>query len=281
MRRWEKLGDGRERLVIDAEDGTNPMYVYGKDREEILEKLATTVETGQSTIQRLRSTVAATPTASNSAHAPAQGAPQGPAAAPRRAQPTADDVMVAAADITNPAKAPQAARTLLRAAGIDVDGMVRDQSASRVARVGREWNAAHPDFPTDSRNSRMLIDRASLNVGFENISAQALDTAYAQLLAENMLFETEEGAPANGNGNTNGTEPAQPGGSQEPRTVRPRMATSYSRNQLTARTPAAQPKPKYTRAEIEAMNTRDFRAKVLDVPDVRAWYEREFSGAVA
>lgn len=189
--------------------------------------------------------------------------------------------MVAAADITNPAKAPQAARTLLRAAGIDVDGMVRDQSASRVARVGREWNAAHPDFPTDARNSRMLIDRASLNVGFENISAQALDTAYAQLLAENMLFETEEGAPANGNGNTNGTEPAQPGGSQEPRTVRPRMATSYSRNQLTARTPAAQPKPKYTRAEIEAMNTRDFRAKVLDVPDVRAWYEREFSGAVA
>ena len=279
MRRWEKLTDGRERLVIDAEDGTNPMYVYGKDREEILEKLATTVETGQSTIQRLRSTVAAKPTATST---PASATvPGASSSAPRRTVPTADDVMVAAADITNPAKAPQAARTLLRAAGIDVDGMVRDQSASRVARVGREWNAAHPEFPTDDRNSRMLIDRASLNVGFENISAQALDTAYAQLLAENMFFETEESAPANGSGNGNGTEPAQPGGSQEPRTVRPRMATSYSRNQLTARTPGAQPKPKYTRAEIEAMNTRDFRAKVLDVPDVRAWYEREFSGAVA
>ena len=127
----------------------------------------------------------------------------------------------------------------------------------------------------------MLIDRASLNVGFENISAQALDTAYAQLLAENMFFQTEEPAPANGNGNTNGTEPAQPGGSQEPRTVRPRMATSYSRNQLTARTPAAQPKPRYTRAEIEAMNTREFQQKVVNVPEVFDWYNREFSGAVA
>jgi hypothetical protein len=197
--------------------------------------------------------------------------------------------MVAAADITNPAKAPAAARTLLRAAGVDVDGMARRDSADRVARVGREWNAAHPDFPTDSRNSRLLIDRASLNVGFDNITAQALDLAYAQLLAENMLFESDDAGAhdgsgngsGNGNGNGNTHQAAQPGGSQDSRVARPRMATSYSRTQLSARAPAAQPKPKYTRAEYEAMNTREFKEKVLDVPEVRAAYEREFSGAVA
>lgn len=185
--------------------------------------------------------------------------------------------MVAAADITNPGKAAGAFKTLARAAGMDVDAQLRRESASRVARVGRDWNAAHPEFPDVDRYSRLLIDRATRNAGFDNITAEVLDQAYAELLQEGWTFEPEgEAQPQNGSGPTAILE-----GTPGSRVVRPRMATSYVRTQLSAPQRAATPKPKYTRAEFDAMNTRDFKAKVLDVPEVLDAYNREFSGAVA
>lgn len=267
-RHWEKINDGRECLVIDQEDGTSPMRVYGRTREEILEKLANSVETGQRMIDKMRTTKPAE-----------RAATPAPAAAPAKRQaPSPDEVMVAAADITNPARAGQAAKTLLRSIGIDPDKMAARDLAERNATVCRAWNGAHPEFPKDDRSRRLLIDRAILNSGTE-LSEQSLETAYTELLNEGWKFELEQPAASTETQPT--TQETQPGGSPSPSVTRPRMATSYSRNSLNARTPAAQPKDPYTREQIVAMNTREFQEKILSVPEVAAWYNRKFSGAAA
>src|ERR1700678_1899183 len=100
-RYFETVADGRLRLVIDPEDGSHPQYTYGKDKEEILEKVANTVEHGSRTIAALKAQPAR-----STASSPA------PPNAPRKTM-TPDERMRATADLSNPAKAPEAVEALL------------------------------------------------------------------------------------------------------------------------------------------------------------------------
>lgn len=228
--------------------------------------MAKTAETAQQVINRQRS---APPPAQEQAR-------QTPAAPPVRPI-TADEQLQATADLTNPAKAPQAIRTLLRGVGIDVDKIKLNEDARRVAAVAQEWESHHPDFPSDERNSRLLLNTAAKNVGFSNISAQALDAAYSELLRFNMLFDVEPSDPPQPI-----NPPAAPDGSPGTRVERPRGATSYRSSALRAAAPgASNSKPKYTRAEIDSLNSRQLRDKIEREPGFREWYDREFSAATA
>lgn len=247
-RQWETRNDGRMCLVIDPEDGTHPQRVYGKDKDEILEKVARTVEHSARHIAALKS--AETKPAAGTA--PGQPTPP---AAPRKVM-TADEQMKLTQDLANPAKAPAAARALVdEATGgalteFEQDRIVRRRKAAvdRVANLAAVWSQTHPDFPMHPVNQKMLIDTAALRVGFEQITEQTLTQVFLELMENGTLVPAQEDQeePASG----------QPSESSAPRPARGRESTSYRKNGLRAAPPApAAPQAKYTRAQVDAMNS--------------------------
>ena len=52
--------------------------------------------------------------------------------------------MQATAELSNPAKAPAAAKTLLRAAGLDVGRTGEDAGVQRVSQIAQQWGARIP-----------------------------------------------------------------------------------------------------------------------------------------
>jgi hypothetical protein len=180
--------------------------------------------------------------------------------------------MTATADLSNPAKAPEAVKTLLRAAGVDVDRERIRQDAERIAVIAQEWERQHPDFSaSDERNKRLLLNTASAKVGFANIDAAALDAAYEELRRFNMFFDEapilEHSTPSDAsNGNSATVE-------------RPRTATSYRATSLRSGTPAAKSQPKYTVAEVDKLNSKQLREKIENEAGFADWYNREYSRA--
>lgn len=236
-------------FVVDPEDGTHPIRTYGWTKEEVLEKLGKTAESAQQVINRQRATVSQPRTAA------AQ-----PAVPPTPARPavTAEQRMQATADLQNPAKSSEAIKTLLRAEGLDLDKNRLQEEARRAGAVAQEWERSHPDFPSDERNQRLLMNTAVKNVGgLAGITTAALDTAYEELLRYNMLFEV---APVE-----EGTPPAPP--NENSASVTRRQATSYRAATLRAPvTPVVDKKPKYTRAEIDDMNSKVYQDKFEHEP---------------
>lgn len=204
------LTDGRVCLVItNDDDRTLPaLRTYGRDKDEVLEKLARTTETAQATISRLRKT-------------PAPSAPATPTAPASRV--SADEQARATADLSNPAKAPEAVKVLLRAGGVDVDEAQRIQEGRRIAALAQEWERRNPEFPADNRNRRMLMDRALLR---GHVTAETLDTAHRELMNEQQYHEPTHSS----------TVPSP--GREESRTVG-REATSYRGNTLRSIPPIA------------------------------------------
>lgn len=261
-----KLTDGRLCYVIENDDPTfPPIRIYGRTEKEILEKAARTIETGQTEINRLR-TSRATQTTTPAASVP----PNAAAGGPQRL--TADQRAAATADLSNPAKSSQAVKALLRDEGVDVDRIKFKEETDRMAAISQEWEKQHPDFPNDDRNMRMLIDRATLLAGSAaNFTAAHLDRAYADLQKYEMLHEVQP-VPT----------PVPPQGIEDSRTtVRTRSATSYRSTALRATAPVAQPeKAPYTDEEYRSMNSKEFQHKVLEVPKVLAHYNSRFSQPV-
>ena len=254
----KKLTDGRICLVIEPDDKNLPtIRTYGRDKEEVLDKVANTAETGQAEIHRLRSARPATPTIT--------------APTPSPTALTADELARATADLSNPAKSAQAVKTLLKGAGFDADAQRFKDDTRRMAETAQEWERQHPDkLWSDSRNQRLLVDTAILHCGFHrSMSAEALDAAYAYLLERNMLFAVEEVIPA-----------VPPDGNQDSRTP-VHNASSYRSNALRATPPARVEKPRYTDAELEAMNSRQLREKIEHEPGFREWYNQRFAAASA
>lgn len=253
----KKLTDGRVCLVIEPDDQSLPtIRTYGRDRDEVLEKVAKTAETAQAEISRLR-------------RAPASAVVPATASAPAR--PTAGETAQATADLSNPAKAPEAIKTLLRTVGVDVDKLKLDEDARRISVIATEWERNTPDFPRDPRNRRLLMNTAVLRFGPANITADALTAAYTELLQHGMLFEPAADVPA--------TPVVQPGGNQDSRTpvVPVRTATSYRGTALRGIPPVVTNVPRYTRAQVDAMNSRQLRDKIENEAGFKEWYENEFS----
>jgi hypothetical protein len=251
-RRFETLNDGRLRLTIDPEDGTHPQYVYGKDKDEILEKVATTVEHGSRHIAALKAQSA------RSADPPSKPAPP----APRKPM-TADEQMQRTADLQNPGKAPQAVRALLDEAtngGMSEFEEWRRKNQAKTsleqfAQTAMAWRLKHPEFPYHPANMKMLTDSATIRAGgLQNVTEEILQTSFLALLEGNYLVDVSEESPA--------------GPPDEIPVARPaRAATSYRRTNLRAGTPAATaPQPKYTREQINKMSGDELARKMTSEP---------------
>jgi hypothetical protein len=217
MRFWDdkdgtgtKLTDGRVCLVIQNPDMPE-IRTYGKDKDEVLEKLANTTETAQLQIHRMRKNPAA---------------PAAPARQPVAATPSTD-VARAVTELSDPTKAGAALRTILKSEGIDLDRQARLDTARRIADVAEQWEREHPDYPKDPRNDQILMNKAALVAGGAlRITAEHIDAAYEQLVRAEMFFEPKAAVEAT----------VQHRGSDDSRTVR--SATSYRRNNLRSSEPA-------------------------------------------
>jgi len=237
--------------VIDLEDGTHPIYTYGRTEAEVFEKIERQSGNAQLALARR---AANPPTTSASGPAPAP-------AADNRFRLSADQVMQATEDLKNPATAGRAV-VLLQAheTGIDpqkarLDGFIR---------LGLEWEREHPEFFAHYANRKVLGDYlgALVNGEVERITKEMITTAYCELLAKGLLYEPQE---TNSTATTTTSTPGTfPGESPVQQTERPRkmFSTGVSANRLRApQSISSQPKPlKYTEKQIRTMPLEDAEA---------------------
>jgi hypothetical protein len=259
MRTWmndgQPMEDGRMCLIIDPENGTQPIRVWGRSKDEILEKAAKTVEHGARTISELRSKITPSSTPAASSNPAPQIIP------PRQPALSVEETMRLTADLANPAKAPAAVTRLIEAeTGLDLKGMKRQATMERIAHIQAQWSISNPDFPKHPVNYRLLNDAAALRVGYENITAEVMDTVFHELSSQGLLLPPAEDEP----------EPTTPTVPPEEnpalRTVRPRGAASL-RRAITSPPPLpASHQPKYTRAQIDGMTSAEYRRRMETEP---------------
>ena len=217
MRFWDdkdgngnKLTDGRICLVIQSDDNPDmpEIRTYGKDKEEILDKIAKTAETAQGQIHRMRKS---------------PSPPPPPPAAARAAAP--DALKIAASDLSKP----ENIKTLLKSVGVDVDQQQAVTAIRAVANLAEKWESENPEYPKDPRNDRILMKMVINNAGGDprRVTEAHFEAAFEEGRKFEMFFEPK---PAEG-GST-----VQPGGTPDSRTAR--NATSYRRNALRSPEPA-------------------------------------------
>ena len=193
--------------ITDLEDGTHPIATYGKDQNEVFEKLARQNANAQITLAR------------RAAQSPPQNT-SGPTStpAPARQPVSADRIMQATADLQNPAKAAGAVATLLEVhTGVNPE----QQALENFASLAERWEDKTPDFFQHPGNKNLLAGRVFRLAGgkWGAVTESLLTQAFQGLQAEGLLFEAPE-------------EPAQqqptatlttfPGETQAQRTERPR-----------------------------------------------------------
>lgn len=234
----QPLTDGRVCYVVDPEDGTNPQYIYGKDQDEIFEKLALNNVHAQRAIQQARSAPAATTP-------PAPG----PVAVPKPRL-TADQLAQATADLSNPGKSGKALATLVEdATGVDLNKI----ALQNFANVASAWQKDHPEFYPSLGNKRLLVDQAKAHTHGEisRITFEILTRAFTELSQQGYLAE----APA-GFEHQPPTPYVQPNENSANGTDRPRGA-QFATGARSTRFSAPQTVPtktiKYTADEIRRM----------------------------
>jgi hypothetical protein len=254
--------DGRFCRVTDLEDGTQPIKVYGRTQEEVFGKIERTMMTAQAMVSQGRT-----------ANQPGPKAASAPPAPGRTLTLNADQQMQATADLSNPAKSPDAARRLVESAtGIDLEVLAAQQFAHRA----EIWQASHPELRGSKFNIKLIADNARMRCGgqLKNVTAAALETVYQELKADDYLVTEEELSARN----EHEALPVQPNGNSELRTEQTgrTFATSHRGSRLGAQqTPTW--KPKYTREQIDRMpaseEKRLLQAGDKDYADaVNYWY---------
>jgi hypothetical protein len=261
MRFWDdkdgvgnKLSDGRICLVIQSDDDPDmpEIRTYGKDKEEILDKVAKTAETAQGQIHRLRKQ-------------PAISALPRPAAA--SPTPPGTDLVIAVAELSNPAKAGQAIKTLLKSAGVDVDRDQMVRALQNVATLAEKWEREHADYPKDPRNDQMLMNKAALLAGHASrITVEHLDAAFEELQRREMFHEVKA--------------TVQPGGTPDSRTVR--NATSYRKSSLRSPEPAAGPAKDSAKHErwrdiLEKGTGKALDDAIRNEPGFAEWVDKQYA----
>lgn len=265
-RQWLNDGkpdeSGRLCLVIDPEDGTHPLRIWGRTKEEVLEKASKTIEHGQRTISELRSQV--TSHANGSTRPVGHGAASASAGAvlpPKKPPLTAGETSELTASLTDPAKAPAAITRLVEGhTGFDFTKAKAQETVERITEIQTNWSLKRADFPKHPTNYTLVNNAAVIRAGgYENITADILDAVFNELQTQGLLVAEEEEAP---------TESPTVLPAEIPATVRrPRGAASYRRTALSSPAPAsASQTPKYTKTQIDKMSSSEIRRRIETEP---------------
>lgn len=221
--------------VLDMEDGTNPIYYYGKTEEEVYDKIGLNNMHAQRALARRAE---ASPQSNN----PSPIAP--------RKRMTVDETMRATTDLQNPAKAAEAVTSLVQdATGIDLRQMAMDAFKARAD----EWVRETTEFYNCKPNRSLLATQLGkmVNGDVSLITKEMMTQCFHQMLEAGDLVE----APVEVE-EPNGT--AFPAESQVQRVEPSRGGRSGTGTRSTNfRTPpqGAQTRTlKYTREQIDRMS---------------------------
>jgi hypothetical protein len=160
--------------VLDMEDGTNPIYYYGKTEQEVNDKIALNNMHAQRALARR-------------AEAPPQSTATPTPATPRKRM-TADETMQATTDLQNPAKAAEAVTKLVQdATGMDLRQMAMDAFKARAD----EWVRETPDFYNCKPNRSLLATQLGrmVNGDVALISKEMMTQCFHQMLVAGDLVE--------------------------------------------------------------------------------------------
>jgi hypothetical protein len=161
--------------VLDMEDGTNPIYYYGKTEQEVNDKIALNNMHAQRALARR-------------AEAPTNGtAPALPSPVTPRQRMTADETMRATADLQNPSKAGEAVTKLVQ----DVTGIdLRQMKLREMYAAAQEWEKHTPEFYPHDGNRRLVLQDAAILAGGDmaDITVPMLDQAFRSLKERGFLF---------------------------------------------------------------------------------------------
>lgn len=186
--------------------------------------------------------------------------------------------MQATADLTNPAKAPQAVLTLMESAtGIDPVETTRRAYAT----LAMEWEAATPDFYPHPGNRQLVGDRAIRMAGNKPgmVTREILQQAFEQLEAGGLLFERpEEPVPNDPNNPTLTTFPEEIPVQRSERPRGTRFATGARSTGFSAPQTVQTRALKYTEEQIRNMPEK-MRREVFNDPEYIRACDFYFSGA--
>jgi len=247
------ITDGRLCRVVDPEDGSTPIRVYGRTEAEIFSKIERTMMTAQATLARGRD---------QGSVVRDQGPTQRPPAptAPNPAILTPDETMRLTQDLQNPAKSADAAYRLAES-----ERAKRADAQESYLAICRQWSANHPEFYGHQFNRNLLITSALLSVGNDitRITLEVLDNTYRYLEGRGDLLTESDVTPKASANDNHQTSTAQPGGTLEVVPERPTngvvSASSHRSNRLGA---PQQPqwKPKYSLEEISKLTIKETAA---------------------
>jgi hypothetical protein len=168
--------------VLDMEDGTNPIYYYGKTEQEVNDKIALNNMHAQRALARRAET-------------PPQNGTATPSPVTPRKRMTADETMQATTDLQNPAKAAEAVTKLVQdATGMDLRQMAMDAFKTRAD----EWVKETPDFYNCKPNRSLLATRLGVLVNGDvaRISKEMMTQTFHQMLeAGDLVEDPGEAAP--------------------------------------------------------------------------------------
>lgn len=257
------MTDGRlcYKIVSAENPDMPPIFIYGTDAEQILEKAAKTIESAQGQIHRMRK-------------APPNPPPPPPAGS--RLAPSVD-IARAVTDLSNPATAGQAVKTLLKSVGVDVDRQAMVQALHSVALIAEQWERDNPDYPKDPRNDHILMKIAANHAGGNHrIRTEHIDSAFKEAKQHEIFFEPKSlEVPA---------VTVHPDGNPDSRTVR--NATGYPSNRLRGSAPAPAPKgdtPQEAkwRTILEKGNGAALEDAIRNQPGFAEWVDKQFAKKTA
>jgi hypothetical protein len=237
------ITDGRLCRVVDPEDGSIPIRVYGRTQDEVFSKIERTMMTAQSTLSEVKRPAGPKPLAFNIDDPPA----------PRNTSIlTADETMRFTADLQNPATSARAAARLAES-----HRAVLEEEVGKFKRIAEAWQSTHPELKDSLFNKKLITDNARMRAGgLSKVTAEVLEHVYQELTAGGYLV-TEEELPAS-------DEPLTPAvqleGIQDPVPTRPRSAVVSTTGHRSTRLGAPQAprfSPKYTLADLNRLTTRE------------------------
>lgn len=237
------ITDGRLARVVDSEDGSSPIWFYGKTEGEVYAKIERTMVTAQSTLVRERTTPSRGPVAVEAA----------PAADARIL--SADQIMELTRDQQIPQKAPQAAARLA-----DHYRAVERQKISDFARMSMRWQATHPELVDNNFNKKLITDNAMLRTrgDMSAITPEILESVFQELTAGGFLVTEVESS-------LNNNEPALPvqaEGTPTPVPTRQQTVISATTHRSTRLGPSQVTtwKPKYTVETLNKLSMKETEA---------------------
>lgn len=260
---WHSDGEANEEgdFVAEIQDDNGRMrsMFKGKTHKEVADKLLASYASSTAEFDRLRS------------ERKPDRAPASTQIAPRPL--SADDSFRLGAELTSPNTAPQAIEEIITKAvgaapaviGQTLADLRQERELAYVRAEAAAFLEANPDYYPDDRNKGRLLKELQLK-GLD-VTRNNLQIVYEELESQGLMLQKPEGFEQQQEHQPESQPAGKSAGEPKLPETRPRLAamsTGMRSGDARAPRPATTPKPKVTRAELEAMPREEYLTKLRD-----------------